>query len=257
MIGGFFFFSEFIDVVVELGELRLETFSESDLIDDLVGERLGIGEGSRECSPVVEDGLVEGGTAGHLSEFISEIEGFGDGEVGLESDEGCVLDEEFLGDLSSSFCDEAVDVPLEFLGDLDFGEEDGLLDLGFGADLHGLEESARHGDDLVTAAMDVIIMDFSVEDIGAESSDLFAGEDTVGGGFLEGDNDGVLDLIEVLDGLGRVYEDVGVGVEGSEGPDLLGVVSVPVKIVDEFVSELLGFEIDLGIFSEVEEILGE
>ena len=53
------------------------------------------------------------------------------------------------------------------------------------------------------------------------------------GGPLEAGDDGILDLVEVLDSLGAVDEDVGAGGVGAEAPDLPGLSDVVLVLVSQ------------------------
>jgi len=65
---------------------------------------------------------------------------------------------------------------------------------------------------------------------------------------LEGSDERVLDLIEVLDSLGLIEEKVGSGGVGTEAPDLSGVGDVPGVVVSEETSTILGV-VSGGTFS--------
>ena len=59
------------------------------------------------------------------------------------------------------------------------------------------------------------------------------------GGPLEASDHGVLDLVEVLHGLGGVHQQVGAGALGPEAPDLPGLRGVPLELVHEEAAALL------------------
>ncbi|GFG13553.1 hypothetical protein IFM61392_07987, partial [Aspergillus lentulus] len=56
---------------------------------------------------------------------------------------------------------------------------------------------------------------------------------TLTGGPLETRDEGVLDFVEVLDGLGLVNQQVGTGGVGTEAPNLTGIGNIPAEVVSE------------------------
>lgn len=81
--------------------------------------------------------------------------------------------------------------------------------------------------------MDCISVKFSISDTEPNSSHVFIAKNSACCYPIEGILEGVFDFIEVLDSLCRFYEHVRSIVVWSETPDLISVVSFPLKFVNE------------------------
>ena len=182
---------------------------------------------------MVEHHLGEGLARGSLSEIGVEAEGLHDGEVGLDGEEGSAGALLLVEDVATTAGKDTVDTTHGLLGHLDLDEEDGLEESGLGQESGGVEHTTSGGDELTATTMDGIGVEGDVEDVEADGAHGLLGNGTLAGGPLETGDDGVLDFVEVLDGLGLVDEQVGTGGVGAEGPDLTGVGDVPAEVVGE------------------------
>merc|ERR1711881_677388 len=89
------------------------------------------------------------------------------------------------------------------------------------------------GDDLATTTVDGIGMEGNIHDVEADGTHRLLGNGTFLGGPLETRDNGVLDFVQVLDGLGLVNQQIGtVGVR-TEAPDLTGISNVPAVLVSQ------------------------
>ena len=182
---------------------------------------------------MVEHHLGEGLARGSLSEIGVEAEGLHDGEVGLDGEErsaGALL---LVEDVTTTAGKDTVDTTHGLLGDLDLDKEDGLKESGLGQESGGVEHTTSGGDELTATTVDGIGVEGNIEDVEADGAHGLLGNGTLAGGPLETGDDGILDFVEVLDGLGLVDEQVGTGGVGAEGPDLTGVGDIPAEVVGE------------------------
>ena len=92
---------------------------------------------------------------------------------------------------------------------LDLAEEDGLDESGLSGELSGVEDTSGSGDDLTTTSVDSVSVEGHVHNVELDSSHVLVSHGTLFGGPLEGSLEGVLDLVEVLDGRGFIEEEVG------------------------------------------------
>jgi len=142
---------------------------------------------------------------------------------------------------------------------LDFDEEDRLLEFRGGCEDGSVEDSSGGGDDLTTTSVDSISMEGNILDVEAATSHVLFSEDTFFGGPLEGSFHGVLDFVEILNGLGGINEKVSSGSLGSEAPNLLGIIGVPFVFISEDYSTCFGILLarDLVSFDSVGEFITE
>jgi hypothetical protein len=194
---------------------------------------------------VVEDGLREGLSTGGLAQLAGETEGLVDGEVGLDVEErstGALL----LGvDVTTAAGKDTVDTTHGLLGNLDLDVEDGLEDAGVGKEGSGIEDTTSSGDDLTTTTVNGISVEGNIKDVEADGAHGLLSNGTLTGGPLETRNNGILDFVEVLDGLGLVNQQVGTGGVGTEAPNLTGVSDIPAVLVSENTGT--GLEIVTGV----------
>ncbi|TKW57868.1 hypothetical protein CTA1_8343 [Colletotrichum tanaceti] len=220
--------------VLNTRNLNLETLALTHLLDDLADlggavKRRATGQGL----PVVEDGLGEGLSRGGLAQVTVEAKGLHDGQVGLDGEQrstGALL---LTEDVTTSAGKDTVDTTHGLLGNLDLDQKDGLEKGGLGKQSGGVQDSAGGGDDLTTTTVDSIGVQGDIHDVPANGTHRLLGNGTLAGGPLETRDNGVLDFVEVLDGLGLVDEQVGASGVGAEGPDLTGVGDVPAEVIGQ------------------------
>jgi len=188
---------------------------------------------------VIEDALREGTAGGGGAESLGETEGFCDGEMSLQVDERGSGDGLLTDDDTTTGGEAVVDTTNTVLGALDLDKEDRLLESGLGGELGSVEHTSGGGDDLTATSVDSISVEGNILDVESASSHVLLSHDTLLGGPLEGSLDGVLDFIEVLDGLSHINEKVGSGGLWSEAPDLLGIIFVPFVFILENLSSRL------------------
>ncbi|GKT92871.1 elongation factor 2 [Colletotrichum tofieldiae] len=242
--------------VLNTRNLNLETLALTHLLDDLADlggavKRRATGQGL----PVVEDKLGEGLSGGGLAQVTVEAEGLHDGEVGLDGEQRSAGTLLLTEDVTTSAGKDTVDTTHGLLGNLDLDQEDGLEKGGLGEQSGGVQDSAGGGDDLATTTVNGIGVEGDIHDVPADGTHGLLGNGTLAGGPLETRDDGVLDFVEVLDGLGLVDEQVGASGVGTEGPDLTGVSDVPAEVVSQDTST--GLEIVTGADLAGLDLLGE
>ena len=220
--------------VLNTGHLNLETLALTHGLDDLAGLGGGIERrATRKNLPVIEDGLREGLAGRRLTEITVEAEGFHDGEVSLDGEERSTRTLLFIEDVSSAAGEHTVDTTHGLLGHLDLDKEDGLEKGGVGKEGGGVQHTTSSGDDLATTTVDGIGVEGNIHDVEADTTHRLLSEGTLAGGPLETGGDGILDFVEVLDGLGLIDNQVGTSHVGTESPDLSGVGNIPPVVVSE------------------------
>lgn len=235
-------------VVLVTGNLRLETLALTHLVDDGTGHGGGVGDGTAgQDLPVVEHHLGEGLTRGGGAEVGVETERLLDGKVSLDVEEGSTGTLGLLEDVTSSAGKHRVDTTHGVLGNLDLDQEDGLLDTGLGEKGSGVEDTASSRDDLTTTTVNSIGVEGNIHDVEADRAHGLLGNGTFLGGPLETRDNGILDFVEVLDGLGLVDQQVGTVGVGTEAPDLTGVSDIPSVLV----SHVTGAELEVVTGSDL------
>lgn len=216
------------------GNDLLETLALAHLLDDLTG--LGGGVERRtagEDAPVIEDGLGEGLATGSGAEIGRETEGLVDGQVSLDHEQrgtGTLL---LSVDVTTAAGEDTVDTTHSLLGNLDLDVEDGLEETGVGQHGSGVQSTTSSGDDLTTTTVNSISVQGNIEDVEADGTHGLLGNGTLAGSPLETGDNGILDFVEVLNGLGLVDEQVGTGGVGTEAPNLTGIGNIPTVLVSK------------------------
>ena len=214
--------------------LNLDTLALTHILHDLTNLRRGLqGRATGEDLPMVEDGLWEGLAGGMGAEIGVEAEGLHDGEVGLDGEEGCSGTLLLAEDVATSAGEDTVDTAHSGLGDLDLDKEDGLEETGLGEESRGVEDTPSSWDELSTTTVNGVGVEGNVHDVKSARSHWLLGDWSFSGSPLETGDDGVLDFVEILDGLGLVNQQVGTGCIGTEAPDLTGVGDIPSIFVGE------------------------
>ena len=220
--------------VLDTRNVLLDTLALAHLGDD--SSDLGGGVERRTTGqdlPVIEDGLGESLAGGGLTKIAVEAERLQDGEVGLDVEQrstGALL----LGeDVTSPAGKDTVDTTHGLLGHLNLDEVDGLKKSGLSHEGRGVQDTTSSGDDLATTTVNSISVEGDIEDVEADRAHGLLSDGTLARGPLETRDNGVLNLIEVLDGLGLVDKQVGALAIGTEGPDLTGIGDIPVVVVGQ------------------------
>lgn len=182
---------------------------------------------------MVEDGLREGLAGGVGAQVGVETERLVDGQVSLDGEQRGTRALGLLEDVTTAAGEHTVDTTHGGLGNLDLDQKDGLEETGVGEKGGSVEDTTGSGDDLTTTTVNGVCVKGDIHDVEADSAHGLFGNGTFLGGPLETRDDGVLDFVEVLHGLGLIDEQVGtVGVR-TETPDLPGVGDIPSVIVGE------------------------
>jgi len=182
---------------------------------------------------VIEDGLGEGLATGSGAEIGRETEGLVDGQVSLDHEQrgtGTLL---LSVDVTTAAGEDTVDTTHSLLGNLDLDVEDGLEETGVGQHGSGVQSTTSSGDDLTTTTVNSISVQGNIEDVEADGTHGLLGNGTLAGSPLETGDNGILDFVEVLNGLGLVDEQVGTGGVGTEAPNLTGIGNIPTVLVSK------------------------
>lgn len=194
---------------------------------------------------MVEHGLGEGLSGGGGTQVTVEAEGLNDGQVGLDGEQRSTRALLLTEDDTTSPGKHTVDTTHGLLGHLDLTQEDGLLQGWLGKQGGGVHDTTSSRHDLAGTTVNRISVEGDIKDVPADGSHGLLGNGTLAGSPLETGDDGVLDFVEVLDGLGLVNQQVGaVGVR-TEGPDLTGVGDVPAEVVSKDTGT--GLEVVAGV----------
>ena len=182
---------------------------------------------------MVEDGLREGLATSGGTEIGRETERLVDGQVSLDVEERSTRALLLGVDVTTTTGEHTVDTTHGALGHLDLDVEDGLHDTRVSKHGSSIQDTTSSGDDLTTTTVNSISVKGNIKDVEANRAHRLLGNGTLAGGPLETRDEGVLDFIEVLDGLGLVNQQVGTGGVGTEAPDLTGVGDIPAVLVGE------------------------
>jgi hypothetical protein len=180
---------------------------------------------------VVEDHLGESLTTGGLSEETSETERLVDGKVSLDGKERSTGTLFFRKNLTTLGVKNRVNTTNSVLGTLDLDQEDRLLNTGVGKKKSSVGSTSHGRDDLTTTTVDSIRMHGNIKDVNSNGTHVLAEDGTLLGSPLEGSNNGILDLSEVLDGLSLVNNQVRTGTIRTKTPDLTGIRKIPTELV--------------------------
>lgn len=225
---------QLVVVVLDTRNELLDTLALShggDNLSDLGG---GIeGRATGEDLPVVEDGLGESLSGGGLSEISVEAEGLENGEVGLDVEQRSTRSLLLAEDVTTSSCKDTVDTTHGLLRDLNLDKVHGLEKSGLGEKRGGVQDTTGSGDDLTTTTVNSISVEGNIEDVEAARSHGLLSNGTLTGGPLETGDNGILDFVEVLYGLGLVDQQVSTSTVRAEGPDLSGVGDIPAEVVSK------------------------
>ncbi|CAH0021957.1 unnamed protein product [Clonostachys rhizophaga] len=223
-----------IAYVLNTGHLSLDTLALTHLSDNSSDLRAGVERrATGQNLPVVEHGLGEGLAGGGGTEISVEAEGLQDGEVSLDVEEGSTRALLLVEDVTTSAGKDTVNTTHGVLGHLNLDQVNGLEQSGLGQKGSGVQDTTSSGDDLATTTVDSISVQGHIKDVEAGRAHGLLSNGTFAGSPLETGDNGILDFVEVLDGLGLVNQQVGASAIRTEGPDLTGVSDIPAEVVSE------------------------
>mmetsp|Transcript_10545 Transcript_10545/g.29798 ORF Transcript_10545/g.29798 Transcript_10545/m.29798 type:complete len:859 (+) Transcript_10545:55-2631(+) len=223
---------ELILIVFRGWDNLLETLSLSGVEADLV--RLGalVMWIRSHHLPMIEHRLWEGLSRGGSSQDTGETEGLDDWQVGLDVVDRGTRSLNLLEHNTSLLVQHRVDTTNGVLWTLDLDQVDRLHELWSGVKLGGVHNPPGGRDDLSTTSMDRIGVQDDILDLEGDTSHVLLGKRTVLGGPLQGGDDAILDLIQVLDSLGHINNHVWSSGVRSEAPNLPGTnILVPLELL--------------------------
>jgi len=190
---------------------------------------------------------------------LSETERFSDWEVSLNDNQGSTLDWFFTHNNTSSLSKGLIDTTHSIIRGLNFTQEDWFLESWLSSVLGSIEDSSGSWDDLTTTSVDSISMEGNIHNVESDTSHVFFSHNGFFGGPLEGSFEGILDFVQVLDGLGLINKEVRTGCFWTEAPDFLSIIDIPFMLVSELsVSCLLIFlSTNIISFNSVSKIITE
>jgi hypothetical protein len=210
----------------------------ADLVDLVAG-----GEGvTVHGLPLVEGALREGLATSGGTEGGSETEGLIDGQVGTNEGHGGTRPGNLLNDLTTTKGESRVDTTNVRERDSDLGKVEGLHEGRLGSVDTGVDEGPGGGEDLAHTTMDRVGVEDDVHKLHDDTTASLLAEGASLGADLETVDDGVLDLVEVLDGTSGIHDPVGALTVRTEAPELLGhdVIAVEAVGIGKVLGLLLG-----------------
>ncbi|GIX64180.1 uncharacterized protein BcabD6B2_36150 [Babesia caballi] len=227
-------------VLVEAGNLGLQTLPLPDGKHNLV--QLGaLLEGvAIHQLPVVKHTLREGLAGGAGTKGSGETETLRHGQVGLDLNERGASPVLLVEDVTTTLVQSAVHTSHGVLRAVDVDKEHGLLKLGLGSQLTGVEAATAGGHDLTSASVDGISVHSHIQEVEANSTHVLVTQSTLLGSPLEGRVAVVLDFVQVLNTSSHVNHEVGASGFRTEAPNLKSGVLVPLELVGEQVGPLPG-----------------
>lgn len=190
---------------------------------------------------MVEDGLWEGLSGGVGAEVSVEAEGLHNWEVSLDGEQWCSWALLLSKDVTTTAGKDTVYTTHGGLWNLNLDQENWLEESWLGQQGGGEEDTTGSWDDLSTTAVNGISVKGNIHDVEADRAHWLLSDWTLTGSPLETGDDGILDLVKVLDGLGLVNEDVGTVGVWTETPDLTGVSDIPSVLI----SKVTGTELEI------------
>jgi hypothetical protein len=220
--------------VVDTWNFHLDTLALTHVQYDLTNLGGSIKRRStRKDLPVVKDLLWEGLSRGGLAKITVETERLHDGKVSLDGEQRSTRTLLLVEDVTSTAGQDTIDTTHGLLRHLNLDQEDGLKKGRLSEKRSGIDDTASGGDDLSTAAVDGISVESDIEDVEADRAHGLLTDGTLTGSPLEAGDDGILDFLEVLDGLGLIDHQVGTVGIWAERPDLTSIGDIPAEVVSQ------------------------
>lgn len=182
---------------------------------------------------MVEHHLWESLAGGVGAEIGVETEGLVDGQVSLDVEERSTGPLGLLEDVTSPAGKHRVDTTHGVLWNLNLDQEDWLEKRWVGKEGGGVQHTTSSWDDLSTTTVDGISVQGHVHNVEANRAHWFLSDWTFLGRPLESRDNGILDFVEVLDGLGLINQDVGTRGVRTETPDLPGIGDIPAVLISK------------------------
>jgi hypothetical protein len=182
---------------------------------------------------MIENGLRESLARGVRAEISVEAEGLHDWEISLDGEErssGTLL---FAEDVTSTAGENTIDTTHSTLGNLNLDQENRLKKTWFGKEGRGVQDTAGSWNKLSTTTMDRIGVEGNIHDVESARTHWLFGDWSFTGSPLETGDDGILDFVQVLNGLSLVNQQVGTVSIWAETPDLTGIGDIPAEVVSQ------------------------
>merc|ERR1712217_797648 len=215
-----------IHVVIESGNLLLETLSLTDAGNNLTNLASSVQRITVHCLPMIEHALREGLATSVRAEISSETEGLHDRQVGLDGVQrstGALLLSEHV---STSTVEHTIDTTHGVFGTLDLDQVDGLEHARLSGQLGSVDSTTARRNDLVTTTVNGISVKGDIENVVSATTHVLLSKDTLTSDPGESSSARILDFVEVLDSLGDIEQKVGAGGIRAEAPDAATVVLV-------------------------------
>jgi len=226
-----------LKLVVVLGKVwdlnRGAALALADGLDEIV-KLVAFTEGiTGHESPVIEHTLWESLAGSGGTEVGDESEGLEDRKVGVEVVNWGTWTLVLGEDVATLLVKAGVDTSEGTLWGGDVHEEDRLHEGRGGGEHAGVHATTSSRHDLAGTTVNGIGVHGDVVEVVTDATHWLLSERTLLGGPLEGGDNVVLDLVEVLDTDSVVDENVRTGSVWAETPDLAGEVNIPAEVVGE------------------------
>jgi len=208
---------------------------------------------------VIEDALWEGLATGLRSEMRGETEGLVDRQVSLYDEHWSAWRLGLFVNVASTFVEYSVDTTDGRLWALDLDSVDWLSDSWGSGELASEEHSSSGWHNLAGTSMDGVSVKGDIVDVVSATSHVLVAKNTLFGGPLEASNNGILDLVQVLNSLGGIEHDIWAGYVWTEAPDLSGLIDVPTVFLAQVLASslLVLLVVDLTVLDLVGESVWE
>jgi hypothetical protein len=221
---------KFINPIFNRSRSRFHALSNSRIPHHSTSLIIRIQRIPRHNLPMIKNHLRERLTVRCTPQIFIESKGFHDGEMCLERLEWGAFALCFIDDDSSFLGEKGVYGADGTFVDLDVDEVKGLDEGGFGVQNCTADTSSDRFKHLTHATMDGIGVELDVGDLKSDTTELFSGEGTLHGCVRKGRDDRVLDFSRI-DTDGRVDNDIGVAIGGTESKNLSRLIDIPSVIV--------------------------
>lgn len=182
---------------------------------------------------MVEHGLWESLSTSGRTEIGRETEGFVDWQVGLDREQRSTGSLLFGDDVTSAAGEDTVNTTHGLLRHLDLDQEDGFEDSWLSKKGSSIHDTTSSRNDLTTTTVNGISVKSNIHDVETNGSHGLFRNRTFSGSPLETRDDGILDFVEILDGLGLVNDQVGTGSIRTKAPDLSCISDIPAEVISQ------------------------
>merc|ERR1712217_483414 len=215
-----------IHVVIESGNLLLETLSLTDAGNNLTNLASSVQRITIHCLPMIEHALREGLATSVRAEISSETEGLHDRQVALDSVQRSTRTLLLSEHMSTSTVEHTIDSSHGMFRTLDLDQVHGFKNSRLGGQLRSIDSTTAGRNNLVTTSVNGISVKGAIKNVVSATAHVLLGKDTLLGDPSESSSARVLDFVKVLDSLSGIEQKIGSSSLRTEAPDAATVVLV-------------------------------